>query len=119
MEGSYEKVNIAFFVNNYTEPRAKMTLSKETLPYLYEGVAHLHKIGFSPVADLAAAANYWDDEDFAIFERESIEKMADAYWAGIGQITTETTDIDSKKRIQRTCDVLYEYLIEGILEEVK
>lgn len=57
--------------------------------------------------------------DIAIFERESIEKMAEAYWAGIGQITTETTDIDSKTRIQRTCDVLYEYLIEGILEEVK
>ncbi len=77
-EGSYEKVNIAFFVNNYTEPRAKMTLSKETLPYLYEGVAHLHKIGFSPVADLAAAANYWDDEDFAIFERE-LKKLVEFY----------------------------------------
>ncbi len=77
-EGSYNNVNIDFFVNNYFKPRAKMTLSKRTLPYLYEGIIHLHKLGFSPVADLAAVANYWDDEDFSIFETE-LEKVVKFY----------------------------------------
>lgn len=57
--------------------------------------------------------------DIASFEPESINKIAEAYWSGVGQIATERQDIDTGLSTQKISSVLYEYLIEGILEEVE
>ena len=57
--------------------------------------------------------------DIASFDRNSINKIAQAYWNGTGQIATEKQDIDTGLYTQKISDVLYEYLIEGILEEIE
>lgn len=57
--------------------------------------------------------------DIASFDRESIDRIAIAYWNGIGQVATEREDIDTRLRTQRVCGEIYEYLIEGILEEIE
>jgi len=53
------------------------------------------------------------------FEPKSIDMIANSYWNGTGQIATERQDIDTGLYTQTVSDVLYEYLIEGILEEVE
>lgn len=50
---------------------------------------------------------------------EESDKICKYYWTGQGAIATETQDIETGNRITTNSDVLYEYLIEGILEEIK
>lgn len=57
--------------------------------------------------------------DVSSFEKESIERIAKTYWDGTGKIATERQDFDTGLYTQIISDELYEYLIEGILEEVE
>lgn len=50
---------------------------------------------------------------------EESDKMCKYYWTGQGAIATETQDIETENRITTNSGVLFEYLIEGILEEIK
>lgn len=57
--------------------------------------------------------------DISTFDRESITNMANSYWKGNGIFATERIDIESNSLIQRVGYELYEYLIEGVLEEIE
>ena len=57
--------------------------------------------------------------DISIFDHNSINRIAKAYLNGTGSVATEQLDIDTGLRTQKVSDVLYEYLIEGILEEIE
>lgn len=69
-KGSYDDIDTAFFIKTYHKPRAKMTVSKDTLPNLFDGVKYLHTLGFQPVVDLASAPDYWEQIDINIFEKQ-------------------------------------------------
>ena len=58
------------------------------------------------------------NSNIVLFEKESVDNMADCYWNGQGQMVFETTDIDTELKQFNYSDVIYEYLIEGILEEI-
>ena len=57
--------------------------------------------------------------DIITFDQPSIDRIATDYWNGVGAVATETKDIDTGLCTQKVSDVLYEYLIEGILEEIE
>ena len=76
--GSYQDVAINFFTSTYENPRAKMTVSRSTLPYLYEGVKHLDELGFHTVVDLESNENYWKESDIPILE-EQLNLLVDYY----------------------------------------
>jgi len=76
--GSYKDIDFSFFLDNFDEPRAKMTISKQTLPEYSSGVIHLHKLGFVPIVDMASLANYWTDADLNYFIIET-EKLVRYY----------------------------------------
>ena len=57
--------------------------------------------------------------DIISFEHESVDRIANAYWQGLGQVAIERQDIETGLYNQVVSDVLYEYLIEGILEEIE
>lgn len=57
--------------------------------------------------------------DISTFDKNSIDRIAKAYWNGTGRVATEQLDIDTGLCTQKASDVLYEYLIEGILEEIE
>lgn len=56
--------------------------------------------------------------DISSFDKDSISRISYAYWNGTGQVATEIQNIEDGLYSQTISDVLYEYLIEGILEEV-
>ena len=56
--------------------------------------------------------------DISSFDKDSISRISNAYWNGVGQIATERQNIEDGLYTQTISDVLYEYLIEGILEEI-
>lgn len=56
--------------------------------------------------------------DVSSFDKDSISRISYAYWNGTGPVATESQNIEDGLYSQTISDVLYEYLIEGILEEV-
>lgn len=56
--------------------------------------------------------------DISSFDKDSISRISYAYWNGTGPVATERQNIEDGLYSQTISDVLYEYLIEGILEEV-
>jgi len=56
-KGSYDDIDIDFFLNNWEKLAAKTTISPETLPRLAEGVIRLHNLGFICTATFAYIKN--------------------------------------------------------------
>ncbi|MCR5186048.1 MAG: hypothetical protein K6D97_02905 [Clostridia bacterium] len=59
------------------------------------------------------------NEDVAFYDNNDMDLMAEAYWSGKGMIQTSNQNIRTGRWESRDSDILYEYLIEGILDEVK
>lgn len=57
--------------------------------------------------------------DMAFFSQDERDKISAAYWGGNGQVATESQNIGDGLYTQTVSDVLYEYLIEGVLQEVE
>lgn len=57
--------------------------------------------------------------DISLFSVDSTRKIANAYWSSHGKVATEIKDIKTGLVTQCVTDVLYEYLVEGILEEIQ
>lgn len=57
--------------------------------------------------------------DISLFDADSIRRIANAYWSCQDKVATEIRDIETSLMTQHVTDVLYEYLIEGILEEIQ
>ena len=57
---SFDKIDLSFFRDTYPLQSIKMTVSKETLPFLSEGVIFAHELGFSINCNLAYGID-WSD----------------------------------------------------------
>lgn len=75
---SYDEIDLEFFKELYPEQDVKMTISKETLPNLAEGVIELHKKGFLVSCNLAYQIDWSADENVSILNRE-LHKLVDYY----------------------------------------
>lgn len=75
---SYDKIDLDFFKELYPEQDVKMTISKETLPNLAEGVIELHKKGFLVACNLAYQIDWSADENVTLLDRE-LHKLIDYY----------------------------------------
>lgn len=62
---------------------------------------------------------YMWNHNLQFFDIEESDKICNAYWRGKGAIATEDQDIETGHTITMNSNVLYEYLIEGILEEIE
>lgn len=67
---SYDMIDLDFFKREY--PFAKMTVSKETLPNLAEGLIYLHEKGFQVSANLGYGVSWSDDSLEILAEQLSI-----------------------------------------------
>lgn len=75
---SYDAVDLNFFAQQYPDQDVKMTISKETLPMLAEGVIDLHKRGFLVSCNLAYGID-WSDQQNSIFLYRELNKLIDYY----------------------------------------
>ena len=67
---SFSKIDVPFFQTTWENPSTKMTVSKETLPYLAEGVIFLHSLGFTVNNNLAYGIDWSDIQNIEILSRE-------------------------------------------------
>jgi len=77
-KGSYDSIDIGFFINTWSDCQAKLTMSEFTLPSLAQGIINLHELGFIVDATLSTGIdwNYKRNEETFIKE---LEKLVDYY----------------------------------------
>jgi len=75
---SFTQIDIPFFRNTWPNASVKMTISKETLPHLTEGVIFLHALGFPIHNNLAYGIDWADPINIEILKRE-LEKLIEYY----------------------------------------
>ncbi len=75
---SYDDIDIDFFRSTYPEQDVKMTISKETLPNLAEGVIELHEKGFKISCNLAYQIDWSDEANATVLESE-LNKLIEYY----------------------------------------
>ena len=75
---SFDDIDLDFFLRHYPKQDIKMTISKETLPTLADGVIFLHELGFVVSCNLAYGIDWSDNENCSILERE-LHKLIDFY----------------------------------------
>ena len=75
---SYSLIDTDFFLEMYPEQYAKMTISKNTIANLAEGIIYLHNLGFRVSANLAEGIE-WDKKEYKNILIEQLLKLADFY----------------------------------------
>lgn len=75
--GTYESIDVNFFIDTWPNCSAKMTISKLTLPDLASGVKYIEELGFKCDATLAVGGN-WLSNVTPVFVRE-LNKLTDYY----------------------------------------
>lgn len=64
------RIDIDFFLETWPLQGIKMTISKETLLFLAEGVISLHEKGFQQIYSNLAYGISWDDADLKIYKEQ-------------------------------------------------
>lgn len=77
-EGSFDKIDLDFFQRAWPGCTAKMTISRETLPYLAEGISYIESKGFYCKATYASGIQWNMEENQTILERE-LAKLVEYY----------------------------------------
>lgn len=75
---SFNKIDLKFFVETYPEQPVKMTISQESLPYLFECVKFAHECGFEVNCNLAFGID-WSNLDNEHILVSQLSKMCDYY----------------------------------------
>lgn len=75
---SFDKIDLDFFRTIYKEQPIKMTISKETLPMLADGVIYCHNLGFEIACNLAYGIDWSNKENANILE-EQLLKLIEFY----------------------------------------
>lgn len=78
--GSFSSIDLAYFANTWPNQSIKMTLSPQTLPYLYQGVVFLREKGFREiVVDLAMGSSIkWDSCHLQVWATQ-LQQLADYF----------------------------------------
>lgn len=75
---SYDDIDLDFFLEMYPDQEIKMTVSRETLPCLAEGVIDMHSKGFLVSCNLAYGIDWSDPQNTDILNRE-LHKLINFY----------------------------------------
>lgn len=75
---SFDMIDLGFFIKTYPNQAVKMTISQETLPYVYDGVTFLHNKGFKVNCNLAFGIDWNNETNANTLERE-LKKLINYY----------------------------------------
>ena len=78
-DGSFDSIDLDFFARTWPEQTVKMTISRETLPFLCDGIKFIVGKGLQPKISFAQGI-IWEYENLKILENE-LEQVIDYYIA--------------------------------------
>lgn len=92
---SYKDVDLNYFAKTWPNQSVKMTISPSTIPFLYDGVTFLHKMGFNDIAsDLAMGTKIsWERMHLEIFNNE-LAKLTEFYLQNSDLKRVSLLDVD-------------------------
>ncbi|MCX6581482.1 MAG: radical SAM protein [Candidatus Aminicenantes bacterium] len=111
---SYDSVrnNMPFFIENWPDQAAKMTISAETIPFAAEGVIELEEMGIQFTANVAFE-NFWGNEQ----EKEELLKT---YEKQLSRLVDYYADHPGLFPVSPLLDAVPEYLeLPGVNESTK
>lgn len=76
---SFDLIDINFFKECWPEQTVKMTISKETAPYIYENITYIHSLGFKITGTNFAEGLDWSDTSLKSIVVEQLEKLCNYY----------------------------------------
>lgn len=92
---SFDQIDIDFFAKTWADQSIKMTISNETLPYLYEGVLFLQNKGFKVECNLAEGID-WSNSSALTTLHTQLMKLATYFLQNDSTIIPRILDIDFK-----------------------
>ena len=119
---SFDLIDIEFFKNTWPNQYAKMTISPQSLPYLFESAVYLHEQGFTFDNNLAYGVDWNKPELLEIMEQQ-LKLLADYYISHPRIIPCRLLglnleNINESEHIDRWCGAgkgLKSYDVEGTL----
>ena len=76
--GSYDSIDISFFIKTWPGCSAKMTISQQTLANLCENIQYIDKLGFKCDATLSIGCK-WDKKSYLNLFIEELKKLVQYY----------------------------------------
>lgn len=104
--GSFDDIDLDFFREVYPDESVKMTISKETLADICDGVIFCHDKGFEVSCNLAYGID-WDDEDNRKVFSEQLSRLVEYYLEHPEIKPCSLLDIDRIKSIANQQDNTY------------
>lgn len=77
-DGSYDSIDINFFLSTWSDCQAKLTMSVLSLPNLAEGIIAIHELGFVCDATLSTGVDWNYKENEELFANQ-LSKLVDYY----------------------------------------
>ncbi len=104
---SSEQIDISYFINSWPHQPVKMTISRETLPDLANGIIHLHHEGFQDIHANLAYGVSWLKSDLSIY-KEQLNDLVDFYLDNMeikrsSLLNLDLTKILSPRRKEKYC----------------
>lgn len=109
---SFDKIDLDFFRSVYPDESVKMTISKETLSDLAEGVIFCHEQGYEVSCNLAYGIDWDNAENQAIFSQQ-LAILVDYYLAHPDLKPCSLLDINRIKSICQQEERTYRYCGAG------
>ena len=75
-DSSSSRIDLEFFAKNWPTQGVKMTISRETLPCLAEGVKYLHSLGFEVNCNLAYGPDWGSEHWQAVLQSQLMELVS-------------------------------------------
>ena len=77
--GSYDRIDVDFFVKHYQKQGVRMTVNSDTVGNLFNDIVHLHKLGFERVDAFFAYGIAWEVKDVRDQLALELRKLCDFY----------------------------------------
>lgn len=76
---SFNAIDIPFFLECWPSQTVKMTISKQTIEYIYDNITYIHKLGFNIAGSNFAEGIDWEDEKYVNILIGQLERLCQFY----------------------------------------
>lgn len=101
--GSFDLIDLDFFVENYPQQGVKMTISPMSIGHLSDGIIYMHKIGFKEISANLAEMVDWSDMVYLEQYRFELFKLASFYLTHPEIKKSSLFDIKFAKVLESEC----------------
>jgi len=76
---SFDKIDLKFYKECWPKQTVKMTISKESVYYIYDNIVYIHSLGYDITGTNFAEGIDWEDTKFVSIVAKELEKLCQFY----------------------------------------